>query len=363
MTNERIAPIPETTPAPPRQRITARALLEIKRPSDPKIHPDGRRVAFVLTEADFEESRMISHLWITEWQPSEVEDGEETEDAEEAAACDETARNEPEEAEGEEPGENEEPEDLTRQLTFSDEGEEAPKWSPDGRYLAFLSSRPDLTEPEPDDDDPVVDQVWILPIEGGEARKISNAREGVLDYAWLPDSSGILYLAPEARPKPVESVRKEARHRRKIDPVVEGEDKLRRQFWRVDVEGRKPKLLFTGDYGIREFALSPDGERLCWITNYTGEENDYHIADLFVVPLAAGEPFKLIDRAGRQISPALVAGRHADRVPLLAGPASFLFAGNSLLHRCTGNSACGGAACFCLSHRDRPGFRSRHHKL
>ena len=195
-------------------------------------------------------------------------------------------------------GEASEPDDLTRQLTFSDEGENNPQWSPDGRWLAFFSSRPDLTEPEPDEDEPVTEQVWVLPIDGGEARKVSSSREGVLDFAWMPDSASILYLAPEPRPKPLESVRKEERSRKKIDPVVEGEDRLKRQFWRVEVEARKPKLLFTADYGVSEFALSPDGEKICWATNYTGDDNDYHNVDLFVVPVAAGEAFKLVERPG-----------------------------------------------------------------
>lgn len=280
-------------PSAPRQRLTARALLEAKRLSSPKIHPDGQRVAFVVTEADFEESRYVSHLWLTEYFLPETSD--ETEPAPEDA--DTTSEN------GEEAPEDE-AHDPTRQLTFSRDGEARPEWSPDGHYLAFLSCRPDETESaaDEDDDDPK-DQVWILPIDGGEARKVTSAKEGVQEYAWTPDSRGIVYLAPEPRPRPVENVRKEERERRKNDPVVENEDRLRRQLWRVDVEERKPKLLLTGDYGIHEFALSPDGERLCYVTNYTGEWNDYHIADLWIVHLADGTTFKLVERAGGKYRP------------------------------------------------------------
>jgi dipeptidyl aminopeptidase/acylaminoacyl peptidase len=276
----------------PKQRITPRALLEAKRLSDPKIHPDGHRVAFVVTEADFDESRWVSHVWLTEWLPEEAGEGEPAPPKGEKRA---------EGASDEEAGEH----DPTRQLTFSHEGEAHPRWSPDGAYLGFLSARPDPTAPSSDEDDEEEpkDQIWVLPVDGGEARRVTNAKEGVMDYTWTPDSRAIVYLAPEPRPRPIESVRKEDRERRKIDPVVEHDDRLRRQFWRVDVEERKPKLLFTGDYGIEEFALSPDGERLCYTTNYTGEWNDYHLLDLWLLDLKDGATFKLVERAGGKYHP------------------------------------------------------------
>src|SRR4029077_3295027 len=60
----------------PRQRVTPQLLLEAKRLSDPQLHPDGLRVAFVVQEADFEESRWVSHLWLTEWVLPEEEEEE-----------------------------------------------------------------------------------------------------------------------------------------------------------------------------------------------------------------------------------------------------------------------------------------------
>ncbi len=286
---------PAPASPPPRRRITPRALLEARRLSDPKIHPDGRHIAFVVTEADFQESRWVSHLWLTEWLLAE-----ETEPGAEPPAAPEEANAE---ATDEGTGEDEDP---TRQLTFSRDGESHPKWSPDGRYLAFLSTRIDETEPEPEEeeDDEPKEQVWILPIDGGEARKVTTAPEGVLEYEWTPDGSALIYLAPEPRPRPIESLRKQ-QQRQKNDPVVEHEDRLRRQFWRVDIEENKPKRLFTADYGVTEFALSADGERLCYTTNYTGEWNDYHKVDLWVCDLTTDTPapFQLIERAGGKYHP------------------------------------------------------------
>jgi dipeptidyl aminopeptidase/acylaminoacyl peptidase len=289
-----------TEEKPPRrkQRITARAMLEAKNISDPQLHPDGQRVAFVVTEPDFDESRWTSHLWLTEWTPPE--------DPGESASPDAVGNTQDEAANGseieEEPQSAED--DPTRQLTFSGDGESHPQWSPDGRFLAFLSARPDdaATDDDDDDDEPT-DQIWALPIDGGEARKLTSAKEGVIDYAWVAETNAIIFLAPEPRPVPIETVRKEERNRRKIDAVVEHDDLLRRQFWRVDVEERKPKLLFTSDYGVTEFAVSPDGERLCYATNHTGIQNDYHLVDLYVRDLKIGTTRKLVDRAGGKYHP------------------------------------------------------------
>ena len=310
----------KTKPMP--QRITPRALLEVKRLSDPQIHPDGRRVAFVVTEADFDESEMVSHLWITEWPaPEDFE-----EDAEDAKDADETAETEAEESDAEESdaeesdadANEEEGNDPTRQLTFSIEGEHGPKWSPHGRYLGFLSSRADPETSADDEEDEPTPQVWAMPIDGGEARKITAAKEGVLEFHWLPDGESLVYLAPEPRPKPIESVRKEERERRKIDPTVENEEKLKRQFWRIEIEEKKPKLLFTGDLGVQDFALSPDGSRLCY--THELQRRRQRLPPDGLIRSGFGERAEReTRRAGRRQVPfALVAGRFADCVFVVA---------------------------------------------
>lgn len=244
-----------------KQRLTPRALLEIRIPHSPHLSPDARRVLFVVDQADFEESRWVSHLWM-----ADLEGGK------------------------------------ARPITFSYEGEHAPRWSPDGCWIAFLSSRPDMTEPPPPHDEETEEeahkeQVWLLPGEGGEARRLTDMKEGVRAFRWMPDSRSLICLAPEARPQPMEYVHTDARKRR-IDPTVENEEKFRQQFWRVEIEEKRPELLYTGDFGIAEFEVSPDGKRLVFNTNYSGEANDFHRYDLFVLDIERAEARKLIERAG-----------------------------------------------------------------
>ena len=255
-------PLPETEKKLP---ITPRALLEARIPSAPHISPDGKRVVFVVTESDFEESRLVNRLWM-----ADIPDG------------------------------------TSRQITFSYEGERAPRWSPDGRYIAFLSTRPDMTEPPPppedEEEEAQKEQVWVMRADGGEAQRLTRAKEGVVGFQWLPESSAIVYLCPEARPEPMQAVRDETR-KRKIDATVEHKEKLRRQFWEVDLETKEPVLLYTGDFGVAEFDLAPDGKSLVFNTNVTGEANDYYQFDLFVLSLNSGEARKLVDRPGGKFHP------------------------------------------------------------
>ena len=249
----------------PKLRITLRALLEARIPSAPHISPDGKRVVFVVSEADFEESRVVSRLWM-----ADIPDG------------------------------------SARQITFSYEGERSPRWSPDSKWIAFLSNRPDMTEPLPppdeDEEDSQKEQVWVMRADGGEAQRLTKTKEGVIGFRWLPDSSALLFLAPEARPEPFQAVKDDDR-KRKIDPVVEHKEKLRRQFWEVDLDEKEPVLLYTGDFGLAEFDIAPDGKQLVFNSNGTGEANDYYQYDLFILNLESGDARKLLDRPGGKFHP------------------------------------------------------------
>ena len=191
---------------------------------------------------------------------------------------------------------------MTRGLS----DETAPRWSPDGKWLAFLTARDDddADDADYDDEDAPKTQVWLLPMDGlgGEAERLTDAPEGVEAYDWLPDSAGLVYLAQEPRPAPLQTARDD-RQDRKDDAIVEREEKFRQQIWRITGEDKKAKLVHPGDFGIGELAVSPDGHWVAFTTNYTGEDNDYHKADVWTLDLADGATRQLTDGPGGKFHP------------------------------------------------------------
>src|SRR5947207_39785 len=79
-----------------------------------------------------------------------------------------------------------------RALTFGNKGQKHPRWSPDGKWIGFLSGREDDHENE---------QLWLLPIGGGEAVKINDATGGVDGFAWSPDSKRIASVVHDPDPR------------------------------------------------------------------------------------------------------------------------------------------------------------------
>lgn len=102
----------------------------------PQVSPDGTRIAFEVHQAERDKDRRISHIWMV--------------------------------AAGEQPV----------QLTRGENGDSSARWSPDGRRLAFISAR-GAADAKP--------LVWLLELDGGEARRVTQAEGGVTDFNWSPE--------------------------------------------------------------------------------------------------------------------------------------------------------------------------------
>jgi dipeptidyl aminopeptidase/acylaminoacyl peptidase len=116
-----------------------------------------------------------------------------------------------------------------RQITFSERGESQPQWSPDGSSIAFLSARGSAAA-----DDQQKPEIYILHLDGGEAEKIIDVKEGVTGFSWSPDGKRIAFLSVDSLPKTTEAARK-----RRDDPqIYEGEFRLS-HVWVVDLGTKK----------------------------------------------------------------------------------------------------------------------------
>lgn len=239
-----------TTIPKPKQKvpITVRSLIDIATPSGPHFHPDGWKIVFESTRPDFHSSRNITQLWMAVVENLE----QETEEDEENEA-----------------------EPVVRQLTFQRDGACWPRWSPDGKYLAFLSCRKNEEEPVDDEYDSCM-QVWIMPEDGGEPTCLTHSSEGVLAFEWLPESEDVVYTEITPRPTPVEHYTKQNHDDDSIDAIEEPLEKRPVCFWKISITDKKPVLLHSADAGVDEFAISPDGVSIAYLTNTTGDPNDYH---------------------------------------------------------------------------------------
>src|SRR5581483_6017212 len=124
--------------------VTAEDYYAFETLSDPHFSPDGATLAFVVTKVDQKQNRRRSEIWTV-------------------------------------------PADGSREpiaITTSPQSSNSPRWSPDGRSLAFLSARPAAGDDNGSTPRP---QVWLLPLTGGEPRRVTSLRNGVIGFQWSPD--------------------------------------------------------------------------------------------------------------------------------------------------------------------------------
>jgi dipeptidyl aminopeptidase/acylaminoacyl peptidase len=224
-------------------------VYELTSVADPRISPDGLRVAYVVGTTDREESEYRSSIWVARLDGSE------------------------------------EP----RAFTTGEKRDTAPRWSPDGRWLAFVSNR---------GEEKAQAQVYVIPSEGGEARKLTDLKVGTTDVAWSPDSTRLAFTArvrDEAYEEEEERKRKPRRFTRllqKLDSVGWTGDR-RTHIFVVDLEGGEPRQLTDGDCENGAPAWSPDSTRLVFAA-WRGERWDTELINrVYVVAADGGEPTQL----------------------------------------------------------------------
>lgn len=234
------------------------ALREV---ADPQLSPDGEWVAYTVRTADPLQDKLISHIWVTNWEGAQQ-----------------------------------------RQMTFSKEGESHPRWSPDGKYLSFLSSRGVEGE---------TDQVWLLPTSGGDAERVTYFKGDVSDFSWAPNSARLALIVADPDPdKPGEGEKTKTLKPIVIDRFYFKEDKIgylrtqRDHLYLFDLASRKSDMLTPGQYNESQPSWSPDSNAIVFVTKRDGEFDRNENWDLYAVDAKPGaKPRQLTTFKGKDSLP------------------------------------------------------------
>ncbi len=164
-----------------------------------------------------------------------------------------------------------------RQLTYSPGDEWGGKISPTGQCVAFYSDRPDAKSK-------TGSRIWVIPLNGGEAKPLTAPERTILSYKWNSDGSQLYYLTPALEPTQTSTWTKQ-REKAGFDALDRTAKKPVIELWSVDKKNCKHERLFVGDPGVADFDVDPAGELLTYSTNYSGDDNDWVETDLFLFSL------------------------------------------------------------------------------
>jgi Tol biopolymer transport system component len=172
-------------------------------------------------------------------------------------------------------------------LTSGPESERSPRWSPDGRYLAFLASRGTEEEKKKGA------QIWLLDRLGGEAQKLTDIDGGVGSYSWSPDSKRFVFTKSDKDPAD-EPEKMEGWKRKTAPPIVidryhfkqDRDEYLKRFYAHVfvfDIATKKVDQITTGPFEDQEPVWSPDGTRIAFISSRGPDPDRTEDSNVYVV--------------------------------------------------------------------------------
>jgi len=181
--------------------------------------------------------------------------------------------------------EGEPPFQLTRTTDGTSTGQ---RWSPDGRWLAFLADRGEKQ------------QVYLISPNGGDARQLTSVEEGISSFEWSPGGASIAFTASDPEGK-----EKKARKKQYGDFAIEDRDWRMSHLWVVEVDGEgKPRRLTEGDdFTVGGFAWSPDGEYIAFEHRPEPTPDASGKSDISVVEVASGAVKPVVSEPGGDYGP------------------------------------------------------------
>jgi dipeptidyl aminopeptidase/acylaminoacyl peptidase len=246
------AAAPSTAPSAARRNLEVDDYFRIKEVEGAQISPEGKWVAYTVEIHDLKADKSKSRIWMV-------------------------------------PAAGGEAIPLTAETVSSSH----PRWSPDGKYLAFLSAR---GEGENEGDGKGRTQVWILHREGGEAQQLTETIQDVDDFAWSPSGDRLVLTLQDPSPDELEAVKSgdAAKGKPKPRPWVidrlqfkEDEigylDRRRKHLYVFSLSNRELTQVTSGDYDDSEPAWSPDGRSLAFASNRTDEPDRNFNSNIWIV--------------------------------------------------------------------------------
>lgn len=260
-----------------KRSVCAEDIFRLSLVGDVVMHPDGQRIAVTVTTIDPEENQYRSHIWLIHT-----------------------------------------PSRDTTPFTASAKSESSPQWSPDGKWLAFLSNRQDDKQ-----------QVFVMPTQGGEAHQVTSLKDGVQLFRWSPDSHNIAFTANVREWAKDDDSRKEEADKSPREKHTDDVKVIRRTWYRMDGRGyfgnqrnhlyvvnvhsmttpwkhggntgsvaavqvsTLPTCRLTeGPFDVDSFDWAPNGEHIAFVANLEADADEtmcrylYHLP--VIVPVAAG---------------------------------------------------------------------------
>ncbi len=245
-----------------RRLLTLDDTWSIKTITELSLSPDGQRIAYTLESLDKEQNAKRSAIWMLERRTGQA-----------------------------------------RQFTSGAKHDGSPRWSPDGRWLAFVSDRQGEQS-----------QLWVMPTNGGEARKLTKMRNGVGDFCWSPDGAWLAFISeikldskitededtttdPKAKEREKQDESQRLRHVSRLQFRWDGRGLLegRGHLFKINIQSGELVRLTEGDFHHGEPAWSPDGREIVVVSDREENRDANLTQDLWLIDAETKEARKLTD--------------------------------------------------------------------